>query len=57
MQTTPNTTPSRTRIEFDLAEVLTPEELAAFTKAAEEAKAESLTAHFLEITIRHPKAA
>ena len=60
MNTPTNTTPetsSPTRIEFDLAKVLTPEELSKFTDAAKAAGAETLTEHFLNITLRvpHPK--
>jgi hypothetical protein len=44
-------TASPTRIEFDLAKVLTPEELARFTEAAEAAEARSLTEHFLNIAL------
>lgn len=43
---------SRTRIQFDLAEVLTPEELAQFERAAKDAGAPSLTEHFLNLTLR-----
>lgn len=43
---------SRTRIQFDLAEVLTPEELAQFEQAATDAGAPSLTEHFLNLTLR-----
>lgn len=37
---------------FDLAEVLTPEELAKFQAAAKEAGAPNLTEHFLNLTLR-----
>jgi hypothetical protein len=50
-------TPSRTRISFDLRDVLTEEEIAKFEKAAADAKAESLTAHFVAITLNPEKAA
>jgi hypothetical protein len=55
----PTETTSPTRIEFDLAKVLTAEELAKFKAAAQAAGAASLTEHFLNITLRvpHPKAA
>ena len=43
---------SRTRIAFDLAAVLTPEELEKFQAAAAEAKAPNLTEHFLNLTLR-----
>lgn len=43
---------SRTRIQFDLADVLTAEELEKFQRAAEEAHAASLTEHFLNLTLR-----
>ena len=43
---------SRTRIQFDLADVLTAEELEKFQRAAEEAQAPSLTEHFLNLTLR-----
>lgn len=43
---------SKTVIRFDLADVLTPEELASFEKEAEKARAASLTDHFLNITLR-----
>ena len=50
--------PSPTRIEFDLAQVLTSEELAKFMEAARAAGADSLTEHFLNLTLRvHPRAA
>ena len=58
IEMTPETS-SPTRIEFDLAKVLTVEELSKFTEAARAAGAENLTEHFLNITLRvpHPKAA
>lgn len=43
--------PSRTRIQFDLEDVITPEELDQFRRAAEEAGV-SPTDHFLNLTIR-----
>lgn len=43
---------SKTRIQFDLNDVLSPEEVAQFEKAAVEANAESLTEHFLNLTLR-----
>jgi hypothetical protein len=49
---------SRTRILFDLADVLAPEEVEQFQRAAEEAGAKSLTEHFLNLTLRlNPKQA
>lgn len=50
----PNTTEStsKTRILFDLADELTPEQIAAFEAAAAEAGAESITEHFLNLTLR-----
>ena len=47
-------TQSKTRIIFDLEDVLTAEELAAFQRSAEEAKAPTLTEHMLNITLRVP---
>jgi len=43
---------SRTRIAFDLAAVLTSEELEKFQAAADEAQAPNLTEHFLNLTLR-----
>lgn len=43
---------SKTRIQFDLADELTPEEIAAFEAAAAEAGAASITEHFLNLTLR-----
>jgi hypothetical protein len=43
---------SKTRILFDLADELTPEEIAAFEAAAKAAGAESITEHFLNLTLR-----
>jgi hypothetical protein len=48
---------SRTRISFDLASVLSEEELAAFQSAAEAAGAQTLTEHFLDLTLRDPSQA
>jgi hypothetical protein len=48
----------QTLISFDLSQVLTPEELEKFIESAKAAKAETLTEHFLNITInKEPKAA
>ena len=57
MKATPSKQSNRTqtRVIFDLAEVLTAEELAKFQEAAREAKAVSLTEHFLNLTLRHPQ--
>lgn len=46
---------SKTRIVFDLQDVLTAEELAAFQRSAADAKAPTLTEHLLNITLRVPK--
>ncbi len=43
---------SHTRIQFDLADELTPEEIAAFEAAALAAGAENITEHFLNRTLR-----
>lgn len=43
---------SQTRIQFDLADELTPEEIAKFEAAAKEAGAENITEHFLNLTLR-----
>ena len=43
---------SRTRIQFDLADVLTAEEIEKFQRAAAEAGAANLTEHFLNLTLR-----
>ncbi|MCB1092284.1 MAG: hypothetical protein KDL87_12185 [Verrucomicrobiae bacterium] len=43
---------SKTRIQFDLADELTPEEIEKFEAAAKEAGAENLTEHFLNLTLR-----
>jgi hypothetical protein len=45
-------TPSKTRIIFDLEDVLTPEELISFQRSAEEAHAPTLTDHLLNLTLR-----
>lgn len=45
---------SQTRIQFDLADELTPEDIARFQAAAEAAGAENLTKHFLDLTLRTP---
>ncbi len=47
-----NDQPNPTLISFDLAKVLTPEELAKFISAAKEAGSKNLTEHFLAITLR-----
>lgn len=48
-----NTKPaSKTRVLFDLADELSPEEIAAFEAAAKAAGADSITEHFLNLTIR-----
>jgi len=44
---------SKTRILFDLADVLSPAEIEKFRESAEAAKAKSLTDHFLNLTLRH----
>lgn len=44
-----------TRIQFDLEKELKPEELEKFKIAAEKAGAETLTEHFLNLTIRMPE--
>lgn len=50
-------TPSRTRIVFDLKDILTAEELEQFLRSAEEAHAPNLREHFLNITLRTKQAA
>jgi len=56
----PNTLPqspalnSRTRIVFDLRDVLTESEINRFEQAAEAAHAGSLTEHFINITLKTP---
>lgn len=54
--TNPNTNPdSKTLVRFDLADELTPEEIAKFEAAAKAAGAANLTEHFLNLTLRvHP---
>jgi hypothetical protein len=46
---------SRTKIIFDLAHEVTPQELAAFRANAAAAGAKTLTEHFLNLNIRLPK--
>lgn len=46
-------TPSRTRVIFDLRDELTSEEIAAF-EAAAAAAGRSVTEHFLALTLRLP---
>lgn len=46
--------PSRTRILFDLADVLTASEITQFEAAAHDAGAASLTEHLLNLTLRLP---
>lgn len=48
---------SATEIKFDLKDVLTPEELEKFTAAAADSGAPNLTEHFLDLTLRHQRAA
>lgn len=43
---------SQTRIQFDLRDELTPEELKAFEAAAKAAGASNITEHFLNLTLR-----
>lgn len=43
---------SKTLIRFDLADELTAEEIEKFEAAAKEAGAESITEHFLNLTLR-----
>lgn len=43
---------SKTLIRFDLADELTAEEIERFEEAAKESGAESITEHFLNITLR-----
>jgi len=47
--------PSRTRIIFDLAAEITPEELARFEASATAAGTKDLTEHFLNLNLRLPK--
>lgn len=44
-----------TEIRFDLRSVCTPEEIEKFKAAAHEAKASSLTEHFINLTLRAPE--
>ena len=46
---------SKTRIDFDLADILKPEEVKKFTTAAEEAGV-STTEHFIDLTLSEKKA-
>lgn len=46
---------SPTKVIFDLAQVLTAEELASFQQSAKEAGAATLTEHFLNLTLRIPQ--
>ena len=50
-------TGSETRISFDLADVLSPDEIEKFKAAAKAADAPNLTEHFLDLTLRHERAA
>jgi len=50
-------TSGATRVEFDLAKVLTADELEKFVAASKAAGASSLTEHFLNLTLRIPRAA
>lgn len=43
---------SRTRIEFDLKDILSAEELTKFQESAKKAGAPNVTEHFLNITLR-----
>ena len=45
---------SRTRVVFDLRDVLSDDELERFEASAREAGAPSLTDHFLNLTLRKP---
>lgn len=47
--------PANTLITFDLRQVLQPEELKQFQKAAKEAGAKDLTEHFLNLTLHLPQ--
>lgn len=51
---TQSATHHNTRITFDLADELTPEEIRKFQQSAKEAGAPSLKEHFLNITLRLP---
>jgi hypothetical protein len=46
---------NRTRILFDLAAEITPEELARFEESAKAAGAKDLTEHFLNLNLRIPR--
>lgn len=48
-------TTRKTRIIFDLADELTPDEIRQFEQAAKDAGAPSLKEHFLNITLRVPE--
>ena len=52
----PNETPAsnvpKTRIQFDLSDELTPEEIAEFEASAAAAGAANLTEHFLNLVLR-----
>lgn len=50
-------TGSETRISFDLADVLSADEIEKFKAAAAAANAPNLTEHFLDLTLRHERAA
>lgn len=50
-------TESATEIKFDLKDVLSPEEVEKFQAAAKAADAPNLTEHFLDLTLRHERAA
>ena len=52
---TETTKTSRTRIVFDLEDILTVEELLKFQASADEAGARSLTEHLLNVTLRIDK--
>jgi hypothetical protein len=52
---TETTKTSRTRIVFDLEDILTVEELLKFQASADQAGARSLTEHLLNVTLRIDK--
>ena len=52
---TETTKTSRTRIVFDLEDILTVEELLKFQASADEAGVRSLTEHLLNVTLRIDK--
>ncbi len=54
-QNHPKKAASRTKIIFDLAAELTPEELVRFEANAAAAGAKTLTEHFLNLNLRLPK--